>query len=174
MHIFLEDSNIIAAKILGDALTTLSEKEKLQFHRLLERLVTHAHNKLLRRLVGRRVEIIGVDSKEGAAIVKFAAFPKNPGDDTIEFAYRLLYHEYKSAGGAWLLVDVITEEVSLVSSYRSQFTKIFRRDGFHVLMEKMKAKVKQYESEYGPEYAEYLELEYGPGHAEYLELDRLE
>ena len=148
------DRSIIAAKILGDALTTLSEEEKLQFHRLLERLVTHSHNRLLSKLVGRRLEVQGVESKEGAAIVKFAAFPKNPGDDTIEFAYRL--HD---AGGAWLLVDVNIDGVSLVSSYRSQFTKIFGQDGFHILMEKMKAKVKQSESEYGPEYAEYLELD---------------
>ena len=35
----------------------------------------------------------------------------------------------------------MTEDVSLVSSYRSQFTKIIKKDGFARLIQKMKDKL---------------------------------
>jgi phospholipid transport system substrate-binding protein len=37
--------------------------------------------------------------------------------------------------------DIVTEGVSLVSSYRSQFTKIVKKDGFPALIQKMKDKL---------------------------------
>ena len=43
--------------------------------------------------------------------------------------------------GAWRVQDIITEDVSLVSSYRSQFTKIVKKDGFPKLIQKMKDKL---------------------------------
>jgi phospholipid transport system substrate-binding protein len=44
-------------------------------------------------------------------------------------------------GGAWKVGDIVTEGVSLVSSYRSQFTKIIKKDGFPALVQKMKDKI---------------------------------
>ena len=43
--------------------------------------------------------------------------------------------------GAWRVQDIITEGVSLVSSYRCQFTKIVKKDGFPTLIQKMKDKL---------------------------------
>ena len=43
--------------------------------------------------------------------------------------------------GAWRVTDIVTEGVSLVSSYRSQFTKIVKKDGFPKLITKMKEKI---------------------------------
>ena len=35
-------------------------------------------------------------------------------------------------GGKWRVQDIVTEGVSLVTSYRNQFTKVIKKDGFPV------------------------------------------
>jgi phospholipid transport system substrate-binding protein len=44
-------------------------------------------------------------------------------------------------GGAWLIQDIITDEVSLVRNYKTQFHKIISEQGADKLIEKMKAKL---------------------------------
>jgi len=56
------------------------------------------------------------------------------GDTSVE--YRLVDHD-----GQWAVYDIAVEGVSLVSSYRSQFTKIIKKDGFPTLIQKMKDKL---------------------------------
>ena len=46
-----------------------------------------------------------------------------------------------STGGTWKVQDFITDEVSLVGSYRGQFTKVIKKDGFPALIQKMKDKL---------------------------------
>ena len=43
--------------------------------------------------------------------------------------------------GKWVVQDIETEGVSLVTSYRGQFLKIIKKDGFGKLIEKMKDKL---------------------------------
>ena len=41
------------------------------------------------------------------------------------------------------MVDSITDEVSLVQNYRSQFAKIIKKDGYAVLVEKIEKKIEE-------------------------------
>jgi phospholipid transport system substrate-binding protein len=52
--------------------------------------------------------------------------------------------DYKLAdkgGGKWAVYDVITDDVSLLRNYRSEFGRIIKKDGFAVLLSKMKKKL---------------------------------
>lgn len=48
-------------------------------------------------------------------------------------------------GGVWQIYDVLIEGVSLVSSYRSSYNEILRKDGFVGLLKKMDEKLVQME-----------------------------
>jgi phospholipid transport system substrate-binding protein len=58
-----------------------------------------------------------------------------PKRDEYTLDYRLMKKE-----GRWLVYDVVIEEVSLVSNYRSQFNKIINSQGFNELMKKLRTR----------------------------------
>ena len=49
----------------------------------------------------------------------------------------------KRKGGEWLVIDVITDDVSLTRNYRSQFGKIISEKGYGELIAKMKKKLNE-------------------------------
>jgi phospholipid transport system substrate-binding protein len=52
--------------------------------------------------------------------------------------------EYKmhKVGANWMVWDIVTDEVSLVRNYKTQFHKIISEQGYDKLIEKMKSKLK--------------------------------
>jgi phospholipid transport system substrate-binding protein len=59
-----------------------------------------------------------------------------PIDMSIE--YRVLH---KARG--WVVYDVITDEQSLLETYRAEFAKIIKKESFEALLTKMKSKIKK-------------------------------
>jgi phospholipid transport system substrate-binding protein len=57
------------------------------------------------------------------------------------------YKFYKGAKGDWRIYDVITDEVSLVSTYSGQFRKLLADKGFDGLLSTLKSKRAQLEKE---------------------------
>ena len=58
-----------------------------------------------------------------------------PKRDEYTLDYRLM-----NKGGTWLVYDVVVEGVSLVSNYRSQFSKIITGQGYGELVRKLRTK----------------------------------
>ncbi|MBN2716661.1 MAG: ABC transporter substrate-binding protein [Deltaproteobacteria bacterium] len=56
----------------------------------------------------------------------------------IEIAYTL-----EKKGGKWIVVDMQTDGISLVSNYRSQFNSLIEKEGWDKMMQKMKDKLKE-------------------------------
>jgi len=46
----------------------------------------------------------------------------------------------RQAKGGWMAVDVVIDEVSWMKSYRKQFNNIMQKDGFGVLLDKLRKK----------------------------------
>jgi len=65
------------------------------------------------------------------------------GDTSVE--YRLVDHD-----GQWAVYDIAVEGVSLVSSYRSQFTSILRNSSFVSLLERLRSREVGSREEQGP------------------------
>jgi phospholipid transport system substrate-binding protein len=61
--------------------------------------------------------------------------------DQVSVDYKL----YKSAKGGWRIYDVVTDEVSLVETYQSQFRKLLADKGFDGLLSTLKSKRAQLE-----------------------------
>ena len=122
---------------LGSEWAPRSDAEKAQFSDLLKQLVRKGYERNLKKILNFDVNYVSEDAADGAMMVKTQAKAKDGArDEPVEIVFKLV-----NKGGTWRVQDIVTEGVSLVSSYRSQFTKIVKKDGFPALIQKMKDKL---------------------------------
>jgi len=132
------DYQSLAEGSLGSEWAPRADAEKAQFSDLLKQLVRKAYERNLKKILNFDVQYVAEDADGGAMLVKTKAQPKN-GDaraEPVEIVFKMVQKD-----GKWKVNDIVTEGVSLVSSYRSQFTKIIKKDGFPALIQKMKDKL---------------------------------
>lgn len=131
------DYSTLAQASLGDEWASRSDAEKKEFTDLLKQLVRKAYEKNLKKTLNYTIDYVSEEQKDGAYIVKTKAKSKTDArEDAIEIWFKMVQKDSK-----WRVQDITTEGVSLVSSYKSQFTKIIKKDGFPKLIEKMKDKI---------------------------------
>lgn len=127
------DYDALARASLGSEWAARSDAEKAEFTGLLTKLVQQAYKKNLTKILNYDVEYVGEESKGDVTKVKTKAKSKSDArEEPIEIVFSIKGNK---------VVDIETEGVSLVSSYRSQFTKIIKKDGFPALIQKMKDKL---------------------------------
>ena len=61
---------------------------------------------------------------------------------TIGVDYKLI-----EENGKWQVYDFVIEGVSMIRNYRSQFTKIIRRDSYEILVQKLTDKINEIEQD---------------------------
>jgi phospholipid transport system substrate-binding protein len=130
------DYNALAEASLGTEWAPRSDAEKAQFTDLLKQLSRKAYEKNLKKILDYDIDYISEAAADGGVLVKTQAKQKGGGADPVGIDFKLV-----QKNGAWKVVDLVTEDVSLVASYRSQFTKIIKKDGFPALIQKMKDKL---------------------------------
>ena len=134
------DYGALAEASLGTEWAARSDAEKAQFSDLLKQLVRKAWERNLKKTLDFTIDYVGEEPADGGGgvMVKTKAKAKvdDARDEPIEIAFKVA-----ETGGTWKVRDINTEGVSLVSSYRSQFTKIVKKDGFPALLQKMKDKI---------------------------------
>ena len=133
----LLDYGALAEASLGSEWAGRTDAEKKEFTDLLKQLVKKGYEKNLKKTLGYNIEYVSEEQKDGAYVVTTKAKSKTDArEEPIEIKYKLAQKDSK-----WRVQDITTEGVSLVSSYRSQFTKIIKKDGFPALITKMKDKI---------------------------------
>ena len=131
------DYGALAESSLGSEWANRTDAEKKEFSDLLKQLVRKAYEKNLKKTVGYTIDYVSEEQKDGAYIVKTKAKSTTDAkEDPIAIDFKMVQKDSK-----WRIQDISTEGVSLVSSYRSQFTKIIKKDGFPALITKMKDKI---------------------------------
>jgi phospholipid transport system substrate-binding protein len=132
----LIDYDTLAKESLAGHWDELSEEQRKEFRELLKRLVRNAYRKNLRKTLTYDVKYTGEDpGKKGVVVHTKAKNKKNAREDEVSIDYAL--HE---VGGKWMVYDIVTEGSSTVSTYRAQFTKVIKKNGFAELMKKLKKK----------------------------------
>lgn len=132
------DYHALAEASLGSEWAPRSDAEKAQFSDLLKQLVQKGYERNLKKILNFDVDYVGEDGGGSTVMVKTKSKAKG-GDarsEPIEINFKMVQKD-----GKWKVHDIETEGVSLVSSYRSQFTKIIKKDGFPALIQKMKDKL---------------------------------
>ncbi len=132
------DYPALAEASLGVEWAKLTEPQKKEFTDLLKALVKRSYEKNLQKTLNFHIEYLGEAPADGGTVlVKTKAVHKTDKRELpIEIHYKIL-----KIGDGWKVRDIITEDVSLVEGYRSQFTKLLKDKGFAGLVEKMKEKV---------------------------------
>ena len=81
---------------------------------------------------------VSEETADKGFVVKTKAKSKTDArEEPIEIDFKLA----DKGAGKFLISDIVTEDVSLVDSYRSQFVKIIKKDGYAALATKMKDKI---------------------------------
>lgn len=131
------DYEALASASMGDEWKNLKDDQKKELTGLLKQLVQRAYEKNLRKTLTWNIEYLGEEKAGSNFVVKTKAKHKTDARaEPIEINFKLA-----DKGGKYRIVDIVTEDVSLVSSYKSQFAKIMKKDGFAGLVKKMKDKI---------------------------------
>jgi phospholipid transport system substrate-binding protein len=136
------DYQRFARDSLGAEWDKLAEEQRARFTALLTDLVRNNYKRNLTKMLDFNIEYVGEAAKNGGTVVQTRAKHKTKTKEPlIEVDFVL------NKQGRWQIVDIVTEKASLVKTYRSQFVRILKKDGFEKLVEKMKSKLEQQEKE---------------------------
>ena len=116
-----------------------SEKERSEFTEILKKLVRRAYRKNVKKTLDYDITYQGQGKAKLGELVRTIAKNKSkPREEPISIDYVL--HQ---VGGAWRIVDIVTEGSSLVNNYKNQFRRIIKKDGFAELLKKMRKKAEE-------------------------------
>ncbi len=127
------DYEEMARRSLGANWKNLSPAQRSEFVRLFGELLETSYGDKIERYTNEKVNYTSENLEGDYAEVRSVVLRKN---DRIPMDYRL----YKSDRG-WMVYDVVIEGVSLVSNYRSQFTRIIGESSYGELVRRLRNKV---------------------------------
>ena len=121
----------MAERSIGEAWDSLSATERRQYVRLFVQLLRdEVADKLREYSLERRLRMFPKQANDEAARVMTAPAGAKV-DARIEF-------QMVRRSGAWIMNDLVCDGVSIVTNYRTQFSRIMREGSFLELMEHMK------------------------------------
>ena len=134
----LLDYDELAQKSLAAHWDKLTPAQRTEFVTTLRELIERNYVKQLRSNLDYQVQYKNEEAEGEQATVSTVVKVKSPGKSTdAEIIYKM-----KKGGDGWRVWDVITDEVSLVRGYKTQFNKIITEQSYDALIKKMKSKLK--------------------------------
>jgi phospholipid transport system substrate-binding protein len=124
---------------LGKTWDSLSDQEKQSFIKLFKGLLENSYASKLESYSDEKINFTDEVVKGKYALVKTDVVRAN---STIGVDYKLILDN-----GKWEVYDFVIEGVSMVRNYKSQFTKIIRKDSYEALVEKLTKKINELETE---------------------------
>ena len=116
-----------------------SGQERQEFIALFKSLLENSYANKLEAYRDEKINYLDEIIKGEYALVKTEVVRRS---STIGVDYKLIQEN-----GNWKVYDFVIEGVSMIRNYRSQFTKIIRRDSYEVLVQKLTDKINQIEQD---------------------------
>jgi phospholipid transport system substrate-binding protein len=133
----LLDYDELARRALAAHWDKLTPAQQKEFVATFKQLIERSYVKQLKSNVDYQVQYKGESVEGDQATVTTIVKVKTSGKNTdAEIVYKM-----RKAADGWRVWDVITDEVSLVRNYRTQFNKIITEQSYDALIKKMKNKV---------------------------------
>ena len=130
------DYREMAKRSLGATWNSLSNPQREEFVRLFAELLEASYaDKIDRYVKNVRIDYPGERLDGEYAEVPTVVVRPN---DRIPLTYRL-----HNESGTWMVYDVVIEGVSLVSNYRSQFSRIISESSYAELVKRLRTKVNE-------------------------------
>ena len=114
-----------------------SDQERQEFIALFKSLLENSYANKLEAYRDEKINYLDEIIKGKYALIKTEVVRRS---STIGVDYKLIQEN-----GDWKVYDFVIEGVSMVRNYRSQFTKIIRRDSYEVLVQKLTDKINEIE-----------------------------
>lgn len=111
-----------------------SAEEKASFVKLFSKLLENTYMGKIEAYTDERIEYVNEKIKGKKAIVDTQIITKNTN---IPISYKTILKDNE-----WLIYDVVVEEVSLISNYRSSYKAIVKKEGISGLLSRMEQKIK--------------------------------
>lgn len=128
---------LLADRTLGDHLKARTPAERAEFLGLLTQLIETSYAKSLGRAEVKpsdyTVAYTGERLRGERATVSGSVKVRSDAHD-VEL-------KLQRSGQGWLILDIVTDEVSLAESYSESFDRIIKRDGWPALITRMKDKL---------------------------------
>lgn len=122
---------------LGKQWDTKTAVQQKEFTTTLKALI---EKNLINRLKDTKDRSVDYQSEkiegDSASVTTLISSGDDPRAEKIQIEYKLM-----KKNSEWGVVDMLTDGVSLVGNYRSQFNKIITEDGWDALINKMKDKL---------------------------------
>lgn len=116
-----------------------SDQERREFTGLFKKLLENSYASKLESYSDETINYTDEVIKGKYALVKTEVVRKA---NTIAVDYKLI-----NGDGVWKIYDFVIEGVSMVRNYRSQFSKIIRKDSYEALVRRLTDKVNDLESD---------------------------
>ena len=122
-----------AKRALGQHWQQRTPAEREEFVKLFANLLEQTYISRIDEFGGERLTYVSEQIDGDRAVVRAKITTKNGTDVPIES--RLLMKENR-----WLIYDILVENLSLISNYRSQFDRVIRTTSYEELVKRMKTK----------------------------------
>ena len=130
------DYEEMARRSLGASWRSLNAGQRQEFVRLFGELLEASYADKIEKYRNEKVQYLQENVEDADyAEVRTSLLRKN---DKIPMNYRLLR---KDRG--WMVYDVVIEGVSLVSNYRSQFSRVISESSYGELMRRLRVKISE-------------------------------
>ena len=131
------DYRQLAIRALAKNWDLRSDQERQQFVLLFKSLLENSYASKLESYSDEKINYLSEVIKGKYALVKTEVVRPN---STIAVDYKLIQEN-----DDWQVYDFVIEGVSMIRNYRSQFTKIIRKDSYEVLVQKLTDKINELE-----------------------------
>ena len=112
-----------------------SDQERQEFIALFKSLLENSYANKLEAYRDEKINYLDEIIKGDYALIKTEVVRRS---STIGVDYKLI-----EENGSWQVYDFVIEGVSMIRNYRSQFTKIIRKDSYEVLVQKLTDKINE-------------------------------
>jgi phospholipid transport system substrate-binding protein len=139
----LFDIGDLARRALVDHWDTMTATQRQKSVETLRAIVEKNYVSQLKSNLKYEVKYVGEEPKGEDTLVKTVVQAERKGRP-FEISVDYLLHP---EGNGWKVYDIITDEVSLLRNYRSQFNRIISKDGVDGLIKRMNARLEKGDAE---------------------------
>ncbi len=130
----------IARKTIEPFCRKLTKPQCDEFNAVFQRLLRVSSIKKLGRYRADRFDYLGEDVTDSAARVRTVAYYK---DDQASLDYQL-----ELTAGKWKIVNYIVDDVDTIHNYKKQFVRLFAKNTYDQVLDRLRKKIAEYEKEY--------------------------
>jgi phospholipid transport system substrate-binding protein len=136
------DFRAMSQRTLATNWKSTSKEQRQEFVQLFSKLIENTYIGRVEAYTDEKIDYPGEKIKGKKAVVETLILTDNAD---IPVNYKVYQKNDK-----WWVYDVVIEGISLISNYRSSYQEIVKKEGFDGLIAKMKAKIKELESQPQP------------------------